>query len=181
MRVAFVYYTANTLTEGKPTMGKFRDWLFGPKAEEEQGSVADEPYNSGFGYGSPGLGGHYLDTDYDYAEPDDYLDTDYNYAEPDDDDEPDEITSDELVPGWKRKGRPYVHFRTLKLVDRDGGWKFKVHGRSGKPRHKSELYTLKSNAKRAAIAFAKKSAIPTRFVDDQYDGQVVYDTNAQDA
>lgn len=167
-------------------MGKFTDWLLGrepePAAVEEKQYAPAAQEEHGLYVGPPITQAQaaQIQATLESAEsvdPFPEFEDEYGNSY----EEEDTVQPDDLVPGWKRKGRPYVHFRTVKIVDRDDGFKFKVRGRSGKFRFKSELYTLKSNAKRAAIAWVKKSAIPTKFVDDQYDGQVVYDTNAQDA
>lgn len=165
-------------------MGRFSDWLHGRKREKEPVNEAEDVFASAYtgsvGYAPP-LPSYTEDDDYHgiaVPEPEEYSTPDAGDALDDNEEAPGDVIG-EPVPGWKRKGRPYVHFRTVKIVDRDGGFKFKIVGRSGKSRYKSDIYTAKNNAKRAAVAWVRQQGIPTRFTEDQYDGQVVLDTDPQ--
>lgn len=171
-------------------MGKFKDWFLGRKSEPEPEPYTPPQYapaaqtESGLAVGPPVQTATAPVEDYDYDPYDNGdLDLDEGYDAGLAPDAPIQIPTETFppgTPGWKRKGRPYVHFRTVKIVERDGGFKFKIRGRSGKPRFKSDLYTEKSNAKRAAVTWVNKSEIPTRFSEDQYGGAVVFDNDPQD-
>lgn len=87
---------------------------------------------------------------------------------------------------WAYEGRDYNHFRTVKVREHlnAGGFDFTVKGRGGKRRATVGTatggnYAHKQDAKKAALRWinAQDPLIPTKFVDEQYGGDVVVDVD----
>ena len=108
----------------------------------------------------------------------------------DSDETADEPKEDPTLRGWARRGEPYNHYRTAKVVEsRDGGYKVTVKGRGGRRRAKigkqdGDGYAHPQDARKAAVKWieAQVPLVATRWVNaDNEPGDVIVDTDPAEA